>query len=114
MRSRPSLERPTFWQRGFRVHSFIVLCENRASRAAPRRFRRPLAPTAPKLLDGCRNPSCAICSRHHRPGGADHASAPDGTKLSKACPTLEPFKQAAGGAGCLIFDLELLDVGRLG
>src|SRR5712671_878435 len=47
-------------------------------------------------------------------GGADDVSAPDGTKLSNACPMLEPFKQAAGRPRCLIFDLELLDVGRLG
>jgi hypothetical protein len=28
-----------------RFHSFMVLCENRASRAAPRRIREPLART---------------------------------------------------------------------
>src|SRR5512140_1040336 len=42
-----------------------------------------------------------------------HAAVPDGTKLSKRCPLREPRKQAAGRARCLIFDLELLDVGGL-
>src|ERR1700709_670893 len=36
-----------------------------------------------------------------------------GIKLSKACPELEPAKQAATRRRCLIFDLELLDIGRL-
>ena len=35
----------------------------------------------------------------------------DGIKLSKACPMLEPLKQATR---CLIFDLKLFDVSRLG
>src|SRR5947199_71498 len=34
--------------------------------------------------------------------------------LSRTCPWIEPVKRAKAPAGCLIFDLELLDVGRLG
>ncbi len=114
MRSRQSLERPIFWQRGISRTQLHCACENRASRDGPRRFRRPLAPTTPKLLDGCRNPSCAILFASSSTRRRRSCERPDGTKLSKTCPTVEPFKQAARRARCLIFDLELLDVGRLG
>jgi hypothetical protein len=52
--------------------------------------------------------------RHRRLNMAGRASVPDGTKLSRTCPMLEPFKQATGRARCLIFDLKLFDVGGLG
>jgi len=48
-------QRPNFWQRHRRVHSFIVLCENHASPAAPRRFRSPRLAKTRKLLAEGRN-----------------------------------------------------------
>jgi hypothetical protein len=47
--------------------------------------------------------------------GTNHrANVPNGMLLSKACPLLEPFKQAIRRLHCLIFDLKLFDIGRLG
>jgi len=78
-----------------RVHSFMVLCENHASPAAPQRFR---------TYDHWGRRSCwrqaGICverfSAHQRRHGVvGGARADDGTKLSKACPMLKPGKQAA-------------------
>src|SRR5258708_35774439 len=97
-----------------RVRSPIVVCKNPASRVAPRRFR-----AAPVLTcrSRCRQSEIWVerfSERQRRLGGAGRANAQFGTKLSKTCPMLEPFKQATLGARCLIFDLELLDVGRLG
>src|ERR1700722_12716236 len=48
-----------------------------------------------------------------RPSCADYAMTPGSSKLSKACPRLEPGKQAGPAARLLIFDLELFDIGRL-
>ena len=42
------------------------------------------------------------------------AHIPNGTGLSKACRTLEPFKQAATRIRCLIFNLEFFDFGGFG
>src|SRR5258708_35195326 len=103
-----------FGSAGFRVHSFIVLCENRARRAAPRRFRRPLLRTHRNCWSDAEIRGEGFCGRLGRRGGAVDASARDGTKLSKACPMLGPCKRAARRARCLIFNLELFDVVRLG
>src|SRR4051794_41970303 len=44
---------------------------------------------------------------------ASAAAAPlsAGTGLSKACPLAEPFNRARPRQACLIFDLELFDIG---
>src|SRR5438309_422797 len=72
------------------------------------------APATPKPLEACPNSDCAMgpaLLRVRRGRRADRAAD---TRLSKACPALEPFKRAALRIHCLIFDLELLDIGRLG
>src|SRR5438132_9639465 len=94
-----------------RVHGCMLLCEIRASRAALR--RRPVAM--------CRTAWLRAGIRLQRwpgnrcgTGGNGSAPAAGGTCLSKACPMLEPFKRASRRVPCLIFDLELFDIGRLG
>ena len=64
-----------------------------------------------KLLDADWNFSQAVF-RARAAAGRD--TALDGRKLSKACPPLKPFKQAAHRLRCLIFHLELFDVSGLG
>src|ERR1700728_1267401 len=73
-----------------------------------------LVAMTPKPLDQSRNFGRAIFTRYRRSRRTGRTRARDGTKLSKACPKLKPPKQATACPRCLIFDLELLDIRRLG
>jgi len=61
--NRGSVRRPIFWQPRYRVRGFMVLCENRASRAAVQRIRRSARQTVAKPLHGIRNQDSAILPR---------------------------------------------------
>src|ERR1700689_2367703 len=73
-----------------------------------------LAVMTPKPLDQSRNFGRAIFARYRRSRRTGRTRARDGMKLSKACPVLKPLKQATTRPQCLIFDLKLFDIRRLG
>src|SRR4051812_9915207 len=101
-------ERPNFRQ--CRIIAFTAACCY--AKSAPRALQcgDSAGSGAPKRLAADGNPVSR--PSENRPKQRPPRTA--GAGLSKTCPLPEPFKRARPRKACLIFDLELFDIGGLG
>jgi hypothetical protein len=90
-------KRPNFWQRGIGVFA-AQLCYAKIAPAALHRgeFRGCCREGTEAAGPNPKFPGSNFRRRQFGASGADGASVSDGMKLCKACPMLEPFKQAIG------------------